>query len=40
MECADTEHGKTDKERIKELEKMIELEKTKLVYWELFGNLL
>mgnify|MGYP001166673078 CR=1 len=38
MECADTEHGKTDKERIKELEKMIELEKAKKPgYWELFA---
>lgn len=38
MECADTEHGRTDKERIKELEKMIELEKAKKPgYWELFA---
>ncbi len=38
MECADTEHGKTDKERIKELEKLIELEKAKKPgYWELFA---
>ena len=38
MECADTEHDKTDKERIKELEKMIELEKAKKPgYWELFA---
>ena len=38
MECADTEHGKTDKEKIKELEKQIELEKAKKPgYWELFA---
>ena len=29
MECADTEHGRTDKEKIAELEKQIELEKAK-----------
>ena len=33
----DTEHGKTDKERIKELEKMIELEKAKKLW--LLGTL-
>ena len=38
MECADTEHGRTDKERIAELEKLIELEKAKKPgYWELFA---
>ncbi len=38
MECADTEHGRTDKEKIKELEKQIELEKAKKPgYWELFA---
>ena len=38
MECADTEHGRTDKEKIAELEKQIELEKAKkLFYWELFA---
>ena len=38
MECADTEHGKTDKEKIAELEKQIELEKAKKPgYWELFA---
>ena len=37
MECADTEHGRTDKEKIAELEKQIELEKAKKPgYWELF----
>ena len=38
MECADTEHGRTDKEKIAELEKQIELEKAKKPgYWELFA---
>ncbi len=35
MECADTEHGRTDKEKIAELEKQIELEKAKKPgYWD------
>ena len=34
----DTEHGRTDKEKIAELEKQIELEKAKKPgYWELFA---
>ena len=34
MECADTEHGRTDKEKIAELEKQIELEKARnSKYW-------